>query len=442
MKAKFYSLFFVAASFLLLESCQKQDIQPEYPTSTNNYSSAVATDWMNALRQVVQSESKNPPQASRVYAYGAVSLYQAVLPGMSDFQSLEGQIEGLSNLPVVSQPNKLDYTTAANEAMYQFAKKIFGTLKTDNIQLIEQLHQKYHSEAVSKIATDKLEYSEAYGNNVAMAVLNRADNDGFAATRTMTYTVPLPSANPANWQPTGAVTSPLEPYWGTLKCFAMANGGACTIKSAIPFSTDPNSQFYKQALEVATVGSNLSQEQKAIANWWADGSGATPTPPGHWVGIASGVIADRNMNLTTAAEVFATLNMAMADAFISCWDEKFKCNLLRPVTFIRQNIPGQSSWSPLLATPPFPEYPSGHSVSSGAAADILTKLLGNLSFTDKANVSLGLQPRSFNSFQDAAQEAAISRLYGGIHYREAIENGILQGKEVAKAVFSKLKLRR
>ncbi|MDB5192873.1 MAG: phosphatase family protein, partial [Segetibacter sp.] len=260
-------------------------------------------------------------------------------------------------------------------------------------------------------------------------------------TRSMSYTAPSPLLNPANWMPTGAATNPLEPYWGKVKCFAMATSAACTIPSSVPFSTVPGSGFHNMATEVYNTVKNLTTEQRNIALWWADDAGATSTPPGHWVSIIGQVVNTKNIGLGKASEAYALVTMSMADAFISCWDAKYQYNLLRPVSYIKQHIAGGNTWSTVLNTPPFPEYPSGHSVASGAAADVLTALFGNIAFTDQTGASLGYASRSYTSFHHAAQEAALSRLYGGIHYREAIDNGLVQGKEVAKAVFNKIKMK-
>jgi hypothetical protein len=220
----------------------------------------------------------------------------------------------------------------------------------------------------------------------------------------------------------------------------MKSSDECETPSAVAFSTTPGSPFYNQALEVVTVSQNLTQEQKNIARWWADGGGTT-TPPGHWLAIENQLVGKLNLSLGKAAEMYVLVNMALADAFISCWDAKFKFNLLRPKTYINKYIPGNSNWNSFIGTPPFPEYPSGHSVSSGAAAEILTTLFGSVAFTDNANINMGLQPRSFSSFYDAANEAADSRLYGGIHYREANENGVKQGKMVGQSVMKNIKLK-
>jgi hypothetical protein len=439
---KLYSLIVITAALLVLQSCRKQNDAIQVQPDAVNYSSKVATEWMHTIEKIVQSEGKNPPVASRIYAYEAIGLYESVVPGMQGYQSLQGQIPGLTNLPSARTFSKLDYISSANEAMYQIALQIFVTLKPENAKAIEDLHAKYYNDAFHRVLSETVKSSADFGKMVATAVLNRANNDNFANTRTLTYVVPSSTLNASYWSPTGPTLAPLEPYWGQMKCFAMADGGACTIKSTIPFSTAPGSQFYNQANEVYATGLNLTAEQKAIANWWSDGSSQTATPPGHWVAIVDQIAERKNLDLGKAAETYAMVNIGMADAFISCWDEKYKMNLLRPVTYIRNYITGNSTWNSLLSTPPFPEYPSGHSVASGTASDILTRLLGNVAFTDSANVYLGYAPRSYNSFAEAADEAAISRLYGGIHYREAIENGLKQGKEVSKAVFDKIKLKR
>jgi hypothetical protein len=439
---KLYSLIVITAALLVLQSCRKQNDAIQVQPDAVNYSSKVATEWMHTIEKIVQSEGKNPPVASRIYAYEAIGLYESVVPGMQGYQSLQGQVPGLTNLPSARTFSKLDYISSANEAMYQIALQIFVTLKPENAKAIEDLHGKYYNDAFRRVLSETVKSSADFGKMVATAVLNRANNDNFANTRTLTYVVPSSTLNASYWSPTGPALAPLEPYWGQMKCFAMADGGACTIKSTIPFSTAPGSQFYNQANEVYATSLNLTAEQKAIANWWSDGSSQTATPPGHWVAIVDQIAERKNLDLGKAAETYAMVNIGMADAFISCWDEKYKMNLLRPVTYIRNYITGNTTWNSLLSTPPFPEYPSGHSVASGTASEILTRLLGNVAFTDSANVYLGYAPRSYNSFAEAADEAAISRLYGGIHYREAIENGLKQGKEVSKAVFDKIKLKR
>lgn len=431
-------------------SCSKQDVlaPSQSPESTLDYAgknakkaSSIATEWMETIRAIVQSEGKNPPQASRIYAYASIAMYEAIVPGMGGYRSLGGQIPGMNPLPKKTKTGKLDYNLAVNETMHQVALQIFGTLKPQNITLVENLYHQYKNELPGKDKKYVVEETTNFTKEVVAMVLQRVNNDNFSNTRSLVYQVPANINNPSFWTATSAALDPLEPYWGTIKCFAMTDGAVCTIRSTIPFNTTPGSAFYNQAKEVATTTSSLSQSQKDIALWWADGSG-TSTPPGHWIGIAGIMAKTNDLSLGETAQMYAMLSVGMADAFISCWNEKYRMNLLRPISYIRQYVPGNQNWSSFIGTPPFPEYPSGHSVASGAAADILGKIFGkNVSFTDNTNVGFGFQPRNFQSFSQAAEEAAMSRLYGGIHYREAIENGLKQGQEVSKTLFLKLKFK-
>jgi len=198
------------------------------------------------------------------------------------------------------------------------------------------------------------------------------------------------------------------------------------------YSEDPNSPFFADGMEVYETVKNLTPEQVAIARFWSDEPSESFTPPGHSVSIATQVLRQENATLEMAAETYAKVGIAVADAFISCWNVKFTYNLIRPISYIQAVI--DPTWNkpevtdPVL-TPPFPEYTSGHSVQSTAVAAVLTDLFGeDYQFTDNSYAERGIPGRTFNSFFEAADEAAISRLYGGIHFRSAIEQGKQQGR--------------
>jgi hypothetical protein len=206
----------------------------------------------------------------------------------------------------------------------------------------------------------------------------------------------------------------------------------------LAFSTDQQSPFYTQALEVYSTVNNLTTSQTNTALYWNDNPVSTATPGGHSLSILTQVLAKENSNLAFAAEAYARLGIGLNDAFISCWKAKYTYNLIRPVSYINQNM--DTSWHTVVSTPPFPEYTSGHSVQSGAMTRILSDIFGyTYSFTDhthEGRTDFDGTPRTYASFNDAASEAAISRLYGGIHYRAAIENGLIQGKQVGANVSS------
>jgi hypothetical protein len=216
----------------------------------------------------------------------------------------------------------------------------------------------------------------------------------------------------------------------------MKGAADCPAPAPPAYSEEPGSAFYKDGLEVYKIATAATQEQRQFALYWADDAGKTPTPAGHWAYIANDLLKARKADLGTAAETFARLNIAMSDAFVAAWATKYQLNVLRPVTYVQLVI--DSNWVPtLLPTPPFPDYPSGHSVQSSSAQAVLNKMFGaNTEFVDNTHNDRGWGPRTFKSFKAAADEAAVSRLYAGIHYRFATDGGKPQGQCVADKVLA------
>jgi hypothetical protein len=273
--------------------------------------------------------------------------------------------------------------------------------------------------------------SEDYGRQVAAHVLAWSRDDGGATVENMGFPY-LYALTPgaAHWVPTSLISQqqvPLLPKWGANRTFAMPSGKTCGLPAPPAYSEDKASPFYVEALEVHETVKSLSPEQRAIARFWSDDPMLSPTPPGHWISIALQILDRDKADLERSVDVLARLGIVLADAFIGCWDAKFQYDLVRPVTYIRRVI--DPRWEPLLITPPFPEYPSGHSTQSAAAAAVLTGLFGeDFAFEDRTREGDGMKPRKFASFRAAANEAAMSRLLGGIHFRSAIERGLLQGR--------------
>ena len=266
---------------------------------------------------------------------------------------------------------------------------------------------------------------------MARHVLAWAEEDGGAVVENMGFpmTWGLPKGE-GLWVPTSRIVQqqlPLLPEWGGNRTFAMPDRAACRLPAPPAYSTEPESAFMAEAEEVLEIRRGLTDEERAIARFWSDDPMLSPTPPGHWISIAAQVLDDEGANVERRVEVLATLSVALADAFIGCWHEKFQYNYIRPVTAIKAQL--DPAFEPLLITPPFPEYPSGHSTQSGAAAVVLSAMFGeDFAFTDATHEADGLPARSYPSFWAAAEEAGVSRLYGGIHFRSAIEQGLEQGR--------------
>jgi hypothetical protein len=307
----------------------------------------------------------------------------------------------------------------------------------DTRNAVKLLRDRQLNARISAVGKDVVDHSVAYGESVAQAILAWEQTDHYAEIKAESYE--LPAGDDSYWIPTNPNAPIVEPYWGQIRTFGLSYADACAVNLNLPFNPDQNSTFYAQAMEVKTVGDNLTQEQKDIALRWLDTPGQTGAPSGHWVEIEGIVAKKLGLNLDKTAMMYALANIAVGDAFISTWSLKYQVLLLRPITYIHKYIDKQ--WQPFITTPNFPEYPSGHSVASGAAAEVLTTMFGPVAFTDDSVVKHKLAVRSYTSFWAAANEAGISRLYGGIHYRNAIEAGLRQGECVGQYIINNVQLR-
>jgi hypothetical protein len=395
----------------------------------------VPTVWFDlALRLITTTGGFSPPVASRALGYAGIALYEAVVPGMPDFQSLEAQLDGLSGLPGDRGRAELHWPTVANAALAGILRSLFPTTSAANSAALEALETSFN-DRFRRLTPGVFKRSQRRGTAIAATIFewSRGD-DGDQGERRNFPEEYVPPAGPGLWQPTPpGFMRALQPFWGANRKFVASTGSACAPGDPTAYSEDPSSAFWAEAVEVYDTVNNLTDEQRAIALFWADDPGATATPPGHSISITTQVLKQMDARLDIAAETYAKVGMAVADAFISCWDTKYRYNLLRPVTYIQRLI--DADWLPLLVTPPFPEYTSGHSAQSGAAAEVLTDLFGpDFAFVDHTHDSRGLPARAFRSFFQAADEAAISRLYGGIHFRPAIERGLDQGRCVGHVV--------
>ena len=392
----------------------------------------ILRQWYHlVLRLVRHTPTYSPPVASSSFAYLGVAAYQAVASGSTSVVSLEGQLNGLKGLPRREAGQAYDDGLVTHCVMASAVKSFFGNTGPTGQRVMAATEKKLKAEAMEGLSEDVIQRSLSYAGALHGAILAWSEADGGAVVENMGFPMAYEMGKgAARWTPTSAIRQqqfPLLPNWGNNRTFAMPTGASCALPPPPAYSEDQASEFYGQAREVYDVVRNLTPEQEAIARFWSDDPMLSPTPSGHWLFIALDILEQEKASLDRTAEVVMRLGVAMADAFIGCWNAKFQYDLLRPVTYIRKFI--DAKWEPLLITPPFPEYPSGHSTQSGAAAVVLASLFGEtFAFTDRTHERDGLKPRAFPSFEAAAQEAGISRLYGGIHFRAAIERGLDQGR--------------
>lgn len=437
MLKKLYFLFFL---FVLLIGCKENNQYNRYLDNPQLFN-----DAMKDLTNVIVYDIFSPPVASRVYLYPSIASYVVIQKqNPSKFNSLVNQLKDFKEVSKPESEN-INYNLAAIHAFYLVGKSlVFSEEKLTDPQ--QKLYKKLK---ISGIPNKVFKASLQYGDVVAKHILDWADKDFYKQTRTYPqYTL---REEPKYWKPTPPnYMAGIEPHWNKIRTLVIDTPNQFGPKPPIDFNLSKGSTFMKQVMEVYEVGGKNNCQGEEIAKFWDCNPYAALhqghvmfankkiTPGGHWIGITS--IAAEKAKYTFAETINAYTNVSIAifDGFISCWDAKWNTLVVRPETLINEYI--DKDWEPFLQTPPFPEYTSGHSVISASAAIVLTDLFGeDFNFIDTTEIKYGLPAREFKSFIQASEEAALSRLYGGIHYDMAIKEGFTQGQNVGNYLLSNLK---
>ncbi|MEO0573329.1 MAG: vanadium-dependent haloperoxidase, partial [Bacteroidota bacterium] len=404
---------------------------------------------VDKVTEIMVHDIFSPPVASRIYAYPNIGAYEVIAKNNRDYQSLAGQLTDLPPIPEPTSEN-INLELAALIAHMDLSRMLIFS---------EDMVTSYRDSLYSKWQDTNEEVfkaSKGYGLKVSEHIAAWMDKDNYKQTRTMPK-FSVDTGEPSRWQPTPpAYMDGIEPHWNKIRPFVIDSAGQFKPTPPPPFSMKEGSDFFKEVKEVYDISNEITtkgdeSEEVAIAQFWDCNPYVSVTrghlmfatkkitPGAHWIGIAK--IATRNTNADIAKTVhtYTKTSIAIMDAFISCWDEKYRSNLIRPETLINEHI--DENWEPVLQTPPFPEYTSGHSVVSGAASVALTSIYGDqFAFDDDTEVQYGLPVRTFPSFIEAAEEAAISRMYGGIHYRAAVEVGVKQGRDLGTFIVNALNM--
>ena len=451
----------------------------------------LSAQWLRTSLAFVRSERLGPPVAARISAYSAIAMYEAYASdSRSSLRSLSGQLNGLSTLP--APEGQIDGATAAAAAQRVVLDSLFVEGFATTRRTIDSLAgAQIFARREAGVSASMSERSVAHGRALGAAILGWAATDGFFDTRGRPWTPPKlrnqwvntssldqhvpqqlsgesdivlsgrgapvvdaarastrnlfanrpkdlgPKTTLPQFNPTGTT----EPYWGTLRTFVLRDGDECAPPPPPVYSETRGSDFWKMGRELYDSTRSLDAEKKAIALFWADNPIATGTPGFHWISVVDQMVRLRGLSADETVEAYALTSIAIADAFIGCWKEKFRSMVVRPITFVNRAI--DPRWQTMFPTPPFPEYPSGHSTLSGAAATVLIGLFGDsTAWTDSTQADIGAPPRSFRNFSHALDEVAVSRVYGGIHYMPAVINGKVQGQCIGQRVLQTLRTRK
>ena len=438
-------LFLCISSMILLWGCSSKK---DYDTVFKNPDLFCKTVYQ--LNGVVMGNNFSPIVASRNYLYASIAAYEVIAAGYPDhYQSLAGQLNGLTSVPTAPAGKKINF---------EFASLLAYCNLGSSVTFPEGSMNEY-VDSLKKLATDHGMPSDIFDNSVAFsdtvshAILNWSKKDNYAQTRSAEkYSV---TDEEGRWVPTPpAYTSAMEPHWNQIRPLVMDSANQFIPPPPYKFNVkDTNSDYYKQVVFIKKAIENLTPEQKHIADFWDDNpfklnvSGHVMfgskkfSPPGHWMSII-GIAAEKaKADFGTTVYAYAKTSIALFDAFIQCWDEKYRHNTVRPETVINKYF--DAGWQPYLQTPPFPEYTCGHSTISAAAAEALTSVFGdNFSYTDSTELEFGIKNRSYKSFREAAEENNWARFYGGIHFHHSCIVSNEYGKKVGDLVVDRLKMKK
>jgi hypothetical protein len=396
------------------------------------------------LTDVVVHDIFAPPVASRIYAYSNLAFYEAIRFENTQSTSIVAQLKGFAKMPTIESSKKYSFPLAATKAFFKTSTALIfskDSMRNAEVSFLQSFK--------NQLDDDVYENSLALGDSIASIILKRSATDNYKQTRGMPkYSV---FKEEGKWEQTPPdYADAAEPNWDKIKPLLLDSVNQFKLPAPPKYSVEKNSEYYKELMELYTTSKNLTPSQDTIARYWDDNPFVTQheghlmyankktTPGGHWQGITSILCKQQKLDAVATAKTYAIMSCAILDAFIACWHEKYFYRTVRPITVIQNKL--DVEWTSLLQTPPFPEYSSGHSTISAAAATVLTKLIGDsIAFYDTTEMEyLGLQ-RSFSSVMNAAKEVSESRLYGGIHYRSALKNAFQQGIDIGNFYVTKVK---
>lgn len=440
------SIWVMSLAFTALLSCNTKNDYKEILHDPILYSHTV-----HELNTVVMGNNFPPIIASRNYTYASIAGYEAIAAGYPEqYQSLAGQLNGLTSVPKPEAGKAIDFELAALLAFCKLGEAV--TFPEGSMgEYVDSLKKLARDHGMPK---EELKNTEDYVSALTEVIMAWSKKDNYAETRSYPkYTVM--KEVPGRWVPTPpAYTEAMEPNWREIRTLVLDSANQFTPPPPPPFDMkDKNSLYYKEVMAVKNAGDSLTEEQKHIANFWDDNpfklnvSGhvmfATKkfSPPGHWMSIVGIAAKEAKADFAKTVYAYALTAISQFDSFIHCWDEKFRSNYVRPETVINEYI--DQEWRPLLQTPPFPEYTCGHSTVSATNAEALTYVFGdNFAYTDTSELEFGIASRSYKSFRDAAIENNWARFYGGIHFHNSCLVSTDYGKKVGELIVSRLKMKK
>jgi hypothetical protein len=438
MKKKIQNWILVFTGIFIFNlSCKKED-EPDTMIETKSFSGEVVTKWLDRQLEMLRvplPAGVGSQAAERCQAYCGIATYESVVPGMPDYQSLSGQLTDFPVMPTTDPTMDYHWAASANAALAEMNKNLFPLASAENKTNIDKLEDSLEAIYAGEVDAATLQRSIAFGKEVAAKVFAWAATDG-SANVNPPYVAPV---GPGLWVPT-ATTPAINPYASQRRLLVPGVVTGTDLAPPPTYSADPASPFYAMVKDVYDKSLVLTDDQKAMAIYYRDAPGYPGG--GAFISIFAQVLTKAQPTLDIAAESYAKVGLAQSDATIILFTSKYNYKLVRPVTYIRNEM-GHPTWNTFIPTPNHPEFPSGHAVTNSSVLRMLTDVFGdNFQITLHTYDYLGLAPRSFNSFYQMGDEMSNSRVFGGLHYQATCDKSLVQGKKVAQNILDKIKFKK
>ncbi len=405
---------------------------------------SVHNEWMGLIIELTKNTpGYTAPVAARTFNYISLGMYESSITVLPNNRSLKGQLQNFS-MTINANQSSFDPVLYCNQVDYLLVIYFFENMPPSYSQKVEELHTtliKSHSKCFNLIQRE----SERMARSLVEDILNLSNKDGAGEAWNSNFPPEyLPPVCDSCWVKTSpGYLSALQPYWGYNSLMYSDNSTICTDIPFLPFSTDSTSKFYHEAKMIHDSYLLIDHAKIDIAKYWDDSPGVSGTPVGHLYSIAMDNLSTNKAGLQKSIELYVLLGVALNDAVIESWKLKYRFNLIRPITYIQKHI--SPRFSTAIATPPFPEFPSGHSFQAGAGSEVLNFILGKeSSFTDETNVNrvdINGRARTFRNFDAMAEEMSLSRFYGGIHYMNTLDVSLEYGRKIGMNTVMNIKLR-
>jgi hypothetical protein len=441
----------LALSMFFYMACASKNpiVNPETKSLTRktaDYDGETLHKWMETAHQIVKDKKLSTPEAARIYGYLGMTAWESVYGGIPNAQSLAEQLNDYFDAVVIDPDTEYDWVVVMAASMKAVMPELIEDIAPTQQSLINLLAELQENQRLAQgVSQEVFQDSRALGQKIGQYVVRRTRRDGYATIQNIIPVLPARTSSTRwYWDPATLNQKPTEPMWGTLRTFVIDNTQVCEETAPYVFSTDFNSDFYKDITELFEIPQNSAN--KTIAYHWENGAGRSTGAAGHWMSIAEQVLRAKNSNLADCAKTYCLTGFAVSDACAHSWFVKYKYNLLRPITFIREEL--ASNWNSTIFTPPYPEYISASAAIGGAAPLVIASVTGDVAFLDKTHLGSALytpeggpfilSERSFPSLTKAGEEQAQSRLLGGVSGRHSIEIGLEAGKCIGKEILATL----